>query len=92
MTGVNTTGFKTKKSGKGGNGTAAKWVSQAVLAQRREAGQCLRCGKAGHRIANCNMAPPVRPAKATGVRVCDVSEETEDDADSDESEKDLPSA
>ncbi|KAG6053680.1 hypothetical protein E4U32_007441, partial [Claviceps aff. humidiphila group G2b] len=34
MTGVNTTGFKTKKSGKGGNGTAAKWVSQAVLAQK----------------------------------------------------------
>ncbi|CCE32193.1 uncharacterized protein CPUR_06053 [Claviceps purpurea 20.1] len=97
MTGVNTTGFKTKKSGKSGNasaktGTAAKWVSQAVLAQRREAGQCLRCGKAGHRIANCNMSSPVRPAKTTGVRVCDVSEETEDDADSDDSEKDLPSA
>ncbi|KAG5953183.1 hypothetical protein E4U58_000516, partial [Claviceps cyperi] len=42
MTGVNTTGFKTKKSRKIGSasakaGTAAKWVSQAVLAQRREA-------------------------------------------------------
>ncbi|KAG6258353.1 hypothetical protein E4U49_006401 [Claviceps purpurea] len=97
MTGVNATGFTNKKSKKTGNasakaGTAVKWVSQAVLAQRREAGQCLRCGKAWHRIANCNMSAPVRPGKTTGVHVCDVSEETEEDTDSDDSEKDLPSA
>ncbi|KAG5955209.1 hypothetical protein E4U58_007203 [Claviceps cyperi] len=45
---------------------------------------------AGHRIANCNMSVPVRPGKTVGVRVCDVSEETEEETDSDDSEKDLP--
>ncbi|KAG6046481.1 hypothetical protein E4U17_007869 [Claviceps sp. LM77 group G4] len=58
MTAVNATGFKTKKSNVNASakaGTAAKWVSQAVLAQRREAGQCLRCGRRdiGLRIAIC---------------------------------------
>ncbi|KAG6266115.1 hypothetical protein E4U48_005653 [Claviceps purpurea] len=47
MTGVNATGFTNKKSKKTGNasakaGTAVKWVSQAVLAQRREAGRARR--------------------------------------------------
>ncbi|KAG6298632.1 hypothetical protein E4U09_000622 [Claviceps aff. purpurea] len=47
MTGVNPTGFTNKKSKKTGNasakaGTAVKWVSQAVLAQRREAGRARR--------------------------------------------------
>ncbi|KAG6030082.1 hypothetical protein E4U40_000118 [Claviceps sp. LM458 group G5] len=49
--GVNATGFKSKKSKTTGKrsakaGTAAKWVPQEVLAQRCEAGQSLRCGKA----------------------------------------------
>ncbi|KAG6056220.1 hypothetical protein E4U17_002348 [Claviceps sp. LM77 group G4] len=73
--GVNATGFKSKKSKTTDNasakaGTAAKWVPQEVLAQRREAA--------------------VRPGKTTGVRVCGVSEETEEDADSDGLEKDPP--
>ncbi|KAG6148873.1 hypothetical protein E4U11_000366 [Claviceps purpurea] len=57
MTRANVTGVKKKKFKTTGNtsvktGTAARWVSQEVLAERREAGQCLRCGKAdiGSRI------------------------------------------
>lgn len=39
----------------------ATWVSQATLDQRRERGQCLRCGQQGHFVQNCSLGPAKRP-------------------------------
>ena len=40
----------------------ARWVSQKVMAYRREKGLCLRCGNPGHLIKSCTLLPPTRPA------------------------------
>ncbi|KAG6201649.1 hypothetical protein E4U10_005756 [Claviceps purpurea] len=48
--------------------------------------------KKSKKTGNASAKAGTRPGKTTGVRVCDVSEETEEDTDSDDSEKDLPSA
>lgn len=43
------------------NKVRAKWVPLAELSQRKTNGACLRCGKKGHIIANCNLLPAKRP-------------------------------
>ena len=47
--------------GRTGIARRARWVSQEVLAYRREKGACLRCGNPGHRIRSCAFLPPTRP-------------------------------
>jgi hypothetical protein len=39
----------------------AKWVSEEEMSRRREEGRCLRCGRAGCRIAQCPYLPAERP-------------------------------
>jgi len=44
------------------NRPRAKWVSQGVLAKRRENQECLRCGDDNHFIGECRYGPAKRPA------------------------------
>ena len=37
----------------GVNKIRPKWVSKSELERRRSEGNCIRCGKKGHRISNC---------------------------------------
>ncbi|PHH53895.1 hypothetical protein CFIMG_008092RA00001 [Ceratocystis fimbriata CBS 114723] len=41
----------------------AVWVSDEVLAQRRQDRLCFRCGASGHAVSSCPYAPPVRPSE-----------------------------
>lgn len=45
----------------GVNKIHAKWVSKIELDQRRAKGECIRCGKKGHRIQRCKLLPAIRP-------------------------------
>ena len=57
----------------GVNKIRAKWVSRKEIERRKVDGECIRCGKKGHRIANCQMLPPQRPV--TGVKTTRSDEE-----------------
>src|SRR5207237_10279796 len=68
------------------NAQRAKWVSKEEINKRKAEGQCLRCGKSGHRIAFCPYKPainpngqPTRASKANGGN--QVSSESNDDSD-----------
>ncbi|RKF77514.1 hypothetical protein GcM1_218010 [Golovinomyces cichoracearum] len=39
----------------------AIWVSNEEIGRRVAAGLCLRCGKRGHRIRDCNLLPALNP-------------------------------
>jgi hypothetical protein len=43
-------------------GPRAKWVDKEEIDRRRESGDCLRCGKPGHRIKDCKLRPAQRPS------------------------------
>jgi hypothetical protein len=47
----------------------AKWVSREEIERRRTTGDCLRCGKTGHRIRDCKYRPPQRPAATDNQNV-----------------------
>lgn len=54
----------------------AAWVSQAILDQRREKGQCLRCGQLGHFVQKCGLGPARRPqGQRVGVGTTTTTEE-----------------
>ncbi|KAF9700095.1 hypothetical protein EKO04_001723 [Ascochyta lentis] len=57
------------------NRPRAEWQTQEVINQRRAANVCLRCGKKGHYVSRCNLAPAKRPEKVQ-VRsaIAEVSE------------------
>ena len=40
--------------------TREDWGSSAEVAKRRQEGRCLRCGKRGHRVKDCNAPLPAR--------------------------------
>jgi hypothetical protein len=98
MTGINSTRTTQRRSGsgktdennraagrgaEGGRAQRAGWVGEEVRAARRAAGACLRCGKKGHFIAECSLAPAARPAprgkRRVDVNALDAEEEEEDD-------------
>jgi hypothetical protein len=69
----------------------AKWVSAKELTRRRQQRLCFRCGKDGHMIENCPLAPAVRPDRRTTVASAASSskpriEEVEDSSDSEAGE------
>jgi hypothetical protein len=41
----------------------AKWVSKEEIERRKKEKVCLRCGKSGHFINNCDHAPAARPSQ-----------------------------
>ncbi|KAI1004404.1 hypothetical protein K3495_g3806 [Podosphaera aphanis] len=57
----------------GVNRTRAAWVSKQVLDHRRTTGSCIRCGKKGHKIGNCNFLAAQRPD--TALRAIGLEEE-----------------
>lgn len=58
----------------------ATWVSQTILDQRREKGQCLRCGRQGHFIQKCELAAAKRPqGQRVVVGTTNIVEETTED-------------
>jgi len=60
-----------------------RWVDEKEQKRRYDAGLCLRCGKAGHRIAECPQRPARRP---DGVRIRQASVGEEEET-SDQTEK-----
>jgi len=56
----------------------AAWASKEERDKRRKEGRCIRCGKSGHFIANCRMAPAKRPQSST-VKASRLEEEDEDE-------------
>jgi hypothetical protein len=73
----------------------AEWVSKEELTKRRENGLCLRCGKDGHFVSSCQLAPAKRPTEESKVDVGatkasstrKLSVDTEDSDNSDDSGK-----
>jgi hypothetical protein len=51
----------------------AQWVEKDVIQKRREEDRCLRCGKEGHFVSNCDLLPAVPPkgirTKPKNVRI-----------------------
>jgi hypothetical protein len=75
----------------------AKWVNEATLAARKEAGACLRCGSQNHFIRDCKMLAATNPNRRTAVgavqpKRADLQEEEyEDEEESDEDQgKEIP--
>jgi hypothetical protein len=66
MTGVNTSGARPERAQR------AKWVSTEERDKRRREGSCLRCGRNGHRIASCKLAPARNP-RSTGVQAASTN-------------------
>lgn len=42
------------------------WGTQAQVQERRERGDCLRCGHQGHKVAQCQVKIGKRPARTEG--------------------------
>lgn len=85
MTDINSTRTAQKRGGSGGGQKQrAQWASQETLAARRAAGACLRCGKKGHFIAKCSLAPAARPGsqgrRQVDINALDAEEQEEDDS------------
>jgi hypothetical protein len=59
----------------------AKWVSDKELQERRERRVCLRCGRKGHFIRQCNLGPAVPPIRVSRTRVKITEEDLEDPED-----------
>lgn len=51
----------------GMNKFRARWVSKKEIDRRKAEGDCIRCGKKGHRIANCHFLPAQHTE--TGIKV-----------------------
>jgi hypothetical protein len=68
----------------------AKWVSHEEIGKRKEAGNCLRCGKSNHFVKDCFLAPAKRPSGIPAPvksKKAKVEETTSEDESSDEEEK-----
>ena len=53
-----------------GSRKRAKWVSKETLDFRMQKNLCLRCGRPGHRAADCSFLPPIRPTtKVNNVNI-----------------------
>jgi hypothetical protein len=68
-------------SGNNNGKERAKWVHKDIVDQRRKDGRCLRCGKAGHFIQKCALAPARRPASARAGRTSDDDGSDDDHSD-----------
>ena len=72
--------------------TREYWGSKAQIQERREKGTCLRCGRSGHRVANCQaqlrMTPPRTKEEKGLIRAAPLSPAL--DTDLEESGKDEP--
>jgi len=67
------------------------WGTQAQVQERRERGDCLRCGHQGHRVAQCQAKIGKRPARTEGKRAAVAAvAPTRADTDSEESGKEGP--
>jgi hypothetical protein len=63
----------------------AQWVSKEVLAKRKEAGRCIRCGGNGHFIRQCELLPASRPKQEKKALVATAAVEGEETEESDDS-------
>lgn len=70
----------------GVNKIHAKWVSKKELDRRRKEAECIRCGKKGHRVAQCQSLPPLRPESSIKSAII-----TEEDAEKEEICSDIDS-
>lgn len=68
----------------GVNRMRAKWVTKSELNRRRKEGNCVRCGKKGHRVPNCPFLPPQHPETEINVSSSSVDEKFQDDINSNE--------
>lgn len=59
----------------------AKWVSDGELQERRERRVCLRCGRKGHFIKQCNQSPATPPTRVSRTRTRFTEEDMEDPED-----------
>jgi hypothetical protein len=70
------------------------WGTQAQIQERRERGDCLRCGHQGHRVAQCQVKIRKRPTRTEGkgatVAAVAAVTPTRIDTDSEESGKEEP--
>jgi hypothetical protein len=67
------------------------WGTQAQVQERRERGDCLRCGHQGHKVAQCQVKIGKRPARTEGKgAVVAVAAPAKMDTDSEESGKEEP--
>ncbi|EFQ94327.1 hypothetical protein PTT_08022 [Pyrenophora teres f. teres 0-1] len=58
------------------------WGTQAQIAQRREEGSCLRCGRQGHLVQQCKATVPKRqrkPENTAKVLAANVEDESSDE-------------
>ncbi|KAK1914081.1 hypothetical protein P3342_007327 [Pyrenophora teres f. teres] len=58
------------------------WGTQAQIAQRREEGSCLRCGRQGHLVRQCKATVPKRqrkPENTAKVLAANVEDESSDE-------------
>lgn len=58
------------------------WGTQAQIAQRREEGSCLRCGRQGHLVQECKATVPKRqkkPKNTAKVLAANVEDESSDE-------------
>lgn len=56
------------------NRKRATWVTKEAIAVRREKGLCLRCGRPGHMLNNCNLLPATRPNSAKVYNISTTKE------------------
>jgi len=58
----------------------ARWVSEDEMNKRRNNGNCLRCGKAGHFIRQCSLLPPKRPLASKKAQTGDTSNHSDNES------------
>lgn len=55
------------------------WVSAEVITKRKQENRCIKCGRTGHRIANCKAKTYMQdPVQGKAGKIEEVTEETED--------------
>jgi hypothetical protein len=65
--------------GRGAPAKAAVWVSVAERTRRRENGQCIRCGDAGHFIRDCAQSSAIRPVQARSANTIREDQQSEEE-------------